>query len=208
MPDKRHAAHAEASCAHAAGPCCCCCTHTCVAVAAKIPAPFAFRSFSTYVRSLAGVLRGPEDGMHAPVLASAVLLAGQTRHRCRSRPASVTVLITVPAAALLHWQVPPAVKLAGCHDESIENPFAKLVVLPLLGSHSTQLSLSADGTSPAACTTIQLTAVQSRNHRKYSSQQSVVNKECNCPAKGRRYLVTSLALKCADVKDVPCLLAG
>lgn len=83
-----------------------------------------------------------------PVLASAVVPAGQIRQRCRSRPASLTVLTTVPAAAEEHWHVPAADKLAGCHAESRENPLAKLVWLPLLPSHNTQLSLSAAGTDP------------------------------------------------------------
>jgi hypothetical protein len=111
-----------------------------------MPAPFAFMLLSTYARSFAGLLRGPEGGVHAPVLVSAVVPAGQTKQRCRSLPASLMVLTTVPAAALAHWHVPAADKLAGCHAVVMEKPFAKLVWLPLLASHSTQLSLSAAGT--------------------------------------------------------------
>lgn len=119
---------------------------TWVAIAARMPAPFSLRSASTYAKSLAGLLRGPEEGVQAPVLASAVVPAGQTRQRCRSRPALLTVLTTVPAAALEHWQTPAVDRLAGCHAVVMVKPFSKLVSLPLLGSHSTQLSLSADGT--------------------------------------------------------------
>jgi hypothetical protein len=119
---------------------------TCVAVAARMPAPRVFSVLMTCVKSLAGVLRAPEGGTHAPVLASAAVPAGQTKQRCRSRPAVLTALTTVPAAVLAHWQVPAAVRLAGCHSVVREKPFQKLVSLPLLGSHSTQLSLSAEGT--------------------------------------------------------------
>jgi hypothetical protein len=119
---------------------------TWVAIAACIPAPFELSWFSTYVKSLAGLLRGPEGGVHVPVLASAVVPAGQTKQRCRSRPASLTVLTTVPAAALEHWHVLAADKLAGTQSEVRENPFVKLLWLPLLPSHRTQLSLSAAAT--------------------------------------------------------------
>lgn len=88
----------------------------------------------------------PEGGMQLPVLASAVVPAGQTRQRCRPRPASLTVLTTDPAAAMAHWHVPAAVRLAGCQAVVMEKPLSKLVSFPLLGSHRTQLSLSAAGT--------------------------------------------------------------
>lgn len=117
-----------------------------MAIAARIPAPFELRSASTYARSFAGVLSGPEGGVQMPVLASAVEPAGQIRQRCKFRPALLTVLTTVPAAALEHWQTPAADRLAGCHAVVNVKPLLKLVALPLLESHSTQLSLSADGT--------------------------------------------------------------
>jgi hypothetical protein len=120
--------------------------HTWVAIAACIPAPSELSWFSTYVKSLAGLLREPEGGVHVPVLASAADPAGQTKQRCRSRPASLTVLTTVPAAALEHWHVPADDMLAGTQSEVRENPLAKLVWLPLLPSHRTQLSLPTDGT--------------------------------------------------------------
>lgn len=120
-------------------------------MAARIPAPLELSVLSTYARSFAELCMGPAGGTQLPVLASAVVPAGQARQRCKRRPASMTVLITVPDVVLEHWHVPAAVRVAGFHAVLMENPFWKLVSLPLLGSHSTQLSWSADGTKPAAC---------------------------------------------------------
>jgi hypothetical protein len=55
------------------------------------------------------------------------------------------LLMTLPAAATAHWQEPEEERLAGFHAVLREKPPAKLVSLPLVGSHSTQLSPSAAG---------------------------------------------------------------
>jgi hypothetical protein len=129
----------------------CKCPPTCVAVEMDMPAPLAFNVLSTYARSLATVLSGPEGGTHAPLLASGELPAGHCRHRWKALPLSRMLLMTLPAAAVAHLQEPVEERLAGCHAALNEKPPAKLVSLPLVGSHSTQLSPSAAGKYPAAC---------------------------------------------------------
>lgn len=116
-----------------------------------MPAPLAFSAPSTYARSLAAVRSGPEGGTHAPLLASGELPAGHCRQRRKALPLSCMLLMTLPAAALAHLQEPAGERLAGCHAALSEKPPAKLVSLPLVGSHSTQLSPSAAGKYPAAC---------------------------------------------------------
>jgi hypothetical protein len=106
---------------------------------------------STYAKSRVAGCTGPEGGTHAPLLASATLPAGHTRQRCSARPASLTLLMTVPGAGAAHWQLLPDAAAAGATRAGSQlllmvNPLPKAVSLPVLGSHSTQRSLSGAST--------------------------------------------------------------